>query len=253
MKGLFSVLRLNFKQAIRDKIFSGITFFFFLYLAFCALLNELSPGESEKVLRSAGLAGIELTAISLIIFSFTFSFYRERDSRILEVYLSNFSRRAYLAGKLGGYLLITLCYLVFSGILYGLLLYFYNAFDFRALAALYPIFLKISIMIGFTSIFSCLFSSPLACILSSFFVYLAGESILPALKIVSASGNAAQKTILQLGYTFLPNMDKLDIKGLAAHAELPRLNFFLAITGYAIVYCLALWIINLFIFRQREY
>lgn len=253
MKRIASVALLNFRQAIRDKLFLGVVFFFIFFLAFCALLGKLSPGETGKVLRNAGLAGIELSALILVIFSLTFSFYKEKDSRILEIYLSNFSRSAYISGKLGGYFLICLFYLILSGLGYIFLLFFYNAFIFQPIVGLYPLFLKLSIIISFCLVFCCLFSSPLIALLCSLFLYLGSEMAYPALKIIILGANKAQIALFKCLYYLLPNMDKLDIKSLVVYGKLPPVSFFLLISLYTLIYILFLWLIARFIFLRKEY
>ncbi|MBI4846613.1 MAG: hypothetical protein HY810_09145, partial [Candidatus Omnitrophica bacterium] len=100
MKQLAAIIFLNFKEAVRNKFFIGVVFFFFFYLLFCILLGNLSAGHTDKVLRNTGLVGIELTSIILVMFCFNFSFYNDKNSRILEVYLSNFTRKTYISGKI---------------------------------------------------------------------------------------------------------------------------------------------------------
>lgn len=253
MRKILAVAFLNFRQEIREKLFFGVVFFFIFFLSLCVLLGKLSVGESEKVLRNAGLVGIEITALILVIFSLTFSFYREKDSRILEIYLSNFSRSSYISGKLGGYLLICLFYLALSGFGYILLLFFYNAFVFQPIAGLYPLFLKLSIIIGFCLVFCCLFSSPLIALLSSLFLYLASETASPALKIITLGANKVQIALFKCLYYLLPNMDKLDIKSLVVYGKLPPVSFFLLISLYTLIYILFLWLIARFIFLRKEY
>lgn len=253
MRKIIAVALLNFKQETREKLFLGVVFFFILFLGFCVLLGKLSVGESEKVLRSAGLVGIELTALILVVFSFVFSFYKEKDNRILEIYLSNFSRSAYISGKLVGYLLICLFYLILSGAGYILLLLFYNAFNFASLGGLYSLFLKLSIIIAFCLAFCCLFSSPLIALLCSLFLYLGSEMAYPALKIITLGENKVQIVLFRCLYYLLPNMDKLDIKSVVVYGELPPLSFFLLITLYTLIYLLFLWLIARFIFLRKEY
>ncbi|MCG2711376.1 MAG: hypothetical protein L6416_03520 [Candidatus Omnitrophica bacterium] len=253
MKKIISIALLNFKQATRDKVFLGTVLFFVFYLFFCVLLKEVSPGHAEKVLRNVGLAGIELTIIIFIIFSFTFTFFKERETRILEVYLTNCTRASYISGKIIGYLFITIFYLCFSALAYCFVLYLFGAFDVSVLAALYPLFLKITLIIFITSIFSCLFSSSDLALLCSLFFYIGCELMPMALKIVKAHGAKGQKLMVESLYSFLPNMDKLDIKQLAVYGQLPGLKYLFLITFYAISYIAGLWIINVFVFQKKEY
>lgn len=250
---MFSILRLNFKQALRDKFFLGAAFFFFFYLVFCLLLESLSPGESEKVLRNAGLSGIELTAVFLSVFSFTFSFHREKETRILEVYLTDFSRASYMTGKLLGYLLAALLYIIFCAAGYGAILIARGAFHPACIVALYPVFLKTALVIGWTSVFSCLFEPWMVSLLCSFSVYIAVELLPAALKIISTYGGAFEKSLIQVLRAFLPAFDILDIKAASVYGQLPPGRFFLLVSLYAVIYGLFLWTINLFIFRKKEY
>jgi len=253
MKKILSLAFLNFKQGMREKLFWGVVFFFISFLALCVLLGKLSPGASGKVLRDAGLAGVELTALVLIVFSLIIGFYREKDSRSLEIYLSNFSRPVYLGGKLIGYLLICFSYLVLAGTGYILLLLFHNAFLLPLVAGLYSLFLKVSIVIAFSLVFCCVFSSPLIALLSTLFIYFASEMAYPALKILTLGADKFKAAGFKFLYYLLPNMDKLDIKSLVVYGKMPPVSFFLLASLYTIVYILFLWLIARFIFIRKEY
>lgn len=251
MKGVFSIAFLNFREAAKNKLFFGVIFFFIFYLAFCTLLGILSPGEQEKVLRNAGLVGIELTALILVVFSLIFSFYREKNSRIVEVYLSNFSSSTYISGKAIGYFLICLFYLFLSCIAYSSLLFFHKAFSISVLAGVFTIFFKLSIVISFSLLFCCLFSPSLA-LLCSLFFYVAAEAAPSALRIVNTYGGELQGFILNALYAILPNMDKLDIKALVVYGKLPPVGFFISITSYTIIYLFILWLVTVLAFQKRE-
>jgi hypothetical protein len=253
MKKILAIAWLNFKEAARDKFFFGTVFFFVFYLVFCIFVGELSVGHSERVMRNVGLVGIEISTIILIVFSFVFSFFREKESRILEVYLSNFKASTCLCGKILGYTLLSLFYLLISALGFALILWLYKAFDFSVLVAIYPIFLKAVIMICVVSLFSVLFSSSTLALLSSLFFYLGSELMPSALKIAQEYGSELQKSFLKVVSWLLPDMAHLDIKPFALYGKLPSQGYFFWISLYALVYILFLWVINLFIFGRKEY
>ncbi len=253
MKKLLAITLLNFKEATRDKFFLGAVFFFIFYLLFCALMGELSVGHTDRVIRNVGLAGIELTTVILLIFSFTFSFFREKESRILEVYLSNFKRSTCMSAKISGYILLSLFYLLLSVSGFALILYLYKSFNAAVLIAFYPLFLKIIIIIVFSSLFCSLFSSPTLALLSSLFIYMGSELMPSALQIVQAYGSQLQKTFLKVISWFLPDMAHLDIKPFVLYAKMPSFEYFFWISLYSLTYILAIWLINLFIFQRKEY
>ena len=253
MKRLSAIIFLNFKQAVRDKFFNGVVFFFFFYAAFCMLLGKLSPGHEDKVLMNAALTGIEISALLLLLFSFVSSFFREKNSKILQVYLSDFKRPAYLSGKIIGYFSICIFYLMLCSISAGIILYLNKALMSSFFIAIYFIALKLFIFLLFCSIFSCIFSTATLALLSSLFLFLASELMPAALDIVMSYGNAFQRILVRSLYHILPNMDKLDIKLLAAHGNLPSFDFLLTVSVYAIVYMFMLWCINILIFSKKEY
>ncbi|MFH1768619.1 MAG: hypothetical protein ABH858_05630 [Candidatus Omnitrophota bacterium] len=253
MKEIFSVAFLTFKQAVRSRLFTGVIFFFVFYAFFCTILGELSPGETQKVMRSAALAGIEITAVGLIVFTIVFNFYREKESHMLDIYLSNFKRSDYVTGKILSYIFISLFYIILSGLCCWLLLSLYGAFSPAFLAALYSIFLKVSIVVSFCLIFTSFFSSPIIALLITFFLYVSAQVGRAALDAVNLYGRKLQQTVVLLFYSLLPNMDKLDINNLAAYGKVPDFVFFFQITFYSLLYISLLWLINILLWQKKEY
>lgn len=253
MKKFLSISLLAFQEATRDKFFVGVVFFFIFYLLFCIFLGKLSVGHTDKVMRDTGLIGIELTSVILIIFSFILSFFRERESRILEVYLSHFKPLTYLSGKIFGYVLLALFYLGLSAAGFSFILGWYEAFHYSVLLAMYPIFLKMVVMICFACLFSCFFSSALLTLLTTLFLYLISEMLPTALAIVQAYAGKWQQFLIHILYVALPNMDRLNITSFAVYGEVPSLTYFFWVTLYVLVYTLCLWLISLFVFQKSEY
>ena len=169
------------------------------------------------------------------------------------MYLTDFSRASYMTGKLLGYLLAALLYIIFCAAGYGAILIARGAFHPACIVALYPVFLKTALVIGWTSVFSCLFEPWMVSLLCSFSVYIAVELLPAALKIISTYGGAFEKSLIQVLRAFLPAFDILDIKAASVYGQLPPGRFFLLVSLYAVIYGLFLWTINLFIFRKKEY
>lgn len=251
MRIILSIAILNFKSAIKEKIFIGIVFLFLFLLAVSSLLATMGVGESVKIIRNAGLVGIELTGLLLIVFSLIFNFYREKDSRMQEVYLSFLSRSGFLGGKLLGYIFLLFFYCLIAAAGYGLILFFNDALSLRVIVGIYPIFLKLCIILFFTLLFSVIFTSNFVALFSSFFVYLSSELIGPALELVK-SGGPLQIIILKGVYHMLPNFDKLDIKTQAVYEQLPSISFFLYITFYTVIYLIFMYLLTCLIFGRKE-
>jgi Cu-processing system permease protein len=252
MKKLISFAILNFLQGTRDRSFWLVIFFFIFILGVTFFMGVLSVGESVPVLRSAGLSGIELSAILLVVFSMVFNFYREKDSRLTELLLSHFSRPAYIGGKLCGYLLIGLFYITLAGLGWSAVLLMNQAFNFQVIGALFAIYLKISIITAVALVLSSLFGSYLLSFFSTLFVYVASEASRDALKIMDFSHQPALKYVFKAIYYILPNMDKLDIKSAVVFNNLPAPGYFAWISLYTFIYVLFLWALATYIFLRKE-
>ena len=244
-------MMLNLIEAVRDKLFWGVAVFFAFYLFFCAFLGELTAGYMAKVMRNWGLIGVELSAVVLVLSGFVFSFYREKSSRIQEVYFTNMSRTAYITGKLLGFVLISFCYLFLSGVALSAALLLFKSFDPAAAVAIYPIFLKLTLLTGFTAIACYIFTSAPTALFMSLCIYILCVATPSTLGLANSLGSQMHKTLIGIFYTLLPNMDKLDIRYLAVWGRLPGVGYFAAITLYALAYFLLLWLINIFLFRKK--
>jgi len=253
MLKIASIVLINVKQGIREKTFWVVGFFFLFLLGFSAFLGELSIGEKEVVLRNISLSSIEISCLFLVAFSFVYNFYREKDTRLKEVYLSYFSHATYLGGKFISYLLICLIYILLTSLAASFVLSLDNAYTWHIFIGSYGIFLKLSIFCGFCLLFSSVFNYPLLSSISTVFAYIASELSYNALKIVNVSENVFIKISLRLIYYILPNTDKIDLKYQTIYGKTPSLGFLTNITLYVIIYVLLLYYLSVFIFHRREH
>lgn len=253
MTRVFSIVFLNVKQGIREKTFWVVVFFFISLLSFSLFLGELSIGERAVVLRNVALSSIEISCLILIIFSLIFSFYREKDTHIKEVYLSYFSPITYLGGKLIGYIFICLTYILFATALAVVILFLNNAFLWQFFLGSYGIFLKLSIFCGICLLFSSFFEYPLLAVISSVFIYVSAELSYNAFKIVSVSKNYFITAFLNFFYHLLPNSDKIDFKLAAIYGEVPQPAFLINITLYVLIYILFSFFLTALVFLRKEH
>lgn len=248
-----SIILLNTKQGIREKTFWAAGLFFLFLLGFSLFLGELSIGEKEVVLRNVSLSAMEISCLLLVVFGLVWGFYREKDSRLKEVYLSYFSCANYLIGKLIGNIVICLIYVLLTSLIAGFILILNNAFLWSFLLGSFSIFLKLSIFCSICLLFSSLFDYPLLASISTIFAYVASELSYSALKIVSVSENDFARLFLKSLYHLLPNADKIDLKINAIYGFCPHFYFLASITLYVFVYILFSYFLTLLIFLRKEH
>lgn len=243
---------LAFLQGVRERLFLGSAFFFLFYLAACSVLGVLSPGESDMVMRHAGLLGMELCGLVMVITSLVFSFYRERDTHMLAVYLVHCSRLEYILGKFAGYALLSLVFCLLCGAGYGLALMLFGYFTPVIFAGVWAVLLKMLIYISFGLMLCCLFSSPALALLCSFFVFVSSEASYGALSIIVRDHQAASRVVIQTVYYLLPNMHQLDLRSFVAAGRLPPAGLLAALSAHAGAYIFFLWLIIVRLFVRRQ-
>ena len=250
---LVSFVLLNFFEGVREKIFWGVVFFFIFLLGLSFFLSIISVGESSRILRGAGLSAMELGGIVLLVFSFTFGFYRDKNSRILEVYLSCVPRHVYTASKVCAYLLIAFFYIILAGIFWAGILAVNGAFFWQFWAGLFSIFLKLSIIIMLNLVFCSLFTSPVLALLSTLFLYGCGEIVSEAARLSAlyVKGQFSSSFLTVLKY-ILPNLDKLDLKSQLLYAQAPDAGYLGLISLYTLLYCVFLWMLGTWLFVKNK-
>jgi len=253
MKKILPIALLNLTQGIREKTFWLTGFFFLFLLIFSSFLGELSIGEKEIVLRSVMLSSIEISGLLLIIFGLVFSFYREKDSRLQEVYLSYFSPTNYLTGKLLGFISICFIYIFIASILGTIVFLLNKVFLWQLFLGSYGIFLKLSIFCSSCLLFSAMFSSPLFASIVTIFFYVGSELSYNALKIANLSENILMKIFLKASYHLLPNVDKINLKSIVIYGESVPLSHLIHITVYAFLYCAFCLALTIFVFKKKEH
>lgn len=253
MLKVFSIALLNTKQGIREKAFGIAGLFFLFLLGFSLFLGELSIGEREVVLRNVSLSSIEVSCLFLIVLGLVWNFYREKDTRLKEIYLSYFSQANYIGGKLIGYLLICFIYILLTTLIAIPILSLNNAFLWQIFLGSYSIFLKLSIFCAICLLLSSLFEYPLLASISTIFTYIASELSANAVKIMSASENELARVASRFLYHLLPNVDKIDLKIDAIYGQAPSFYFLVTITSYVFIYILLSYFLTLFIFLRKEH
>lgn len=253
MRKIISLALLNIKQGIKEKTFWVIVFFFLFLLGFAFFLGELSIGEKGIVLRNVGLSSIEISGLILIVFAFVLSFYREKETRLEEVYLSSFSGFNYLGGKLIGYLFLCLLYVLLTSLLMAVVLFLNSAFLWPVFLGSCGIFLKLSIFCSICLLFSSLFNHPVLASISTIFVYVGSEFSAAALKIINISKSNFAHLFFKFFHHLLPNSDKIDLKTMAIYGDRIQPHFLLAISFYVIVYILFCYFLSVLIFCRKEH
>ena len=253
MRRLVRLTWLKILQGVREKIFWSLVLFFLALLGFSLFLSLLSVGESDRVLRGAGLAAMEWSGLSLLLLSFTFGFYRDRTSRMVEVFLVHAPRAVYTASHLCAALVLALVYLVLAGLCWSVVLALHHAFAWPLWIGVASVFLKLAIALSCDLLFCCLLSSPALAVLSTLFLYVAGALAPAAFDTLALQIHHPIFLGLFKGLCFLlPNLWMLDLTTPLLAGQAPEPLSLVLISGYTALYCLWLWSVSTWVFLKQD-
>lgn len=253
IKRIYSLILLTFKEGIREKVFYGIVITFFFLLGMDLLLGEMSGVERAKVLRDLGLVSIELTGLLLMVFFLVNSLQRDRESKMMEIFLNRFSRSEFIIGKYLGFLMILFLLTLGSTVIFYLLLIFHQAQQPAIWLAVYFSFLKLSLISVIAMFFSLLSSSATLVNLLSLGTYVAGSTTHYALEVLSLhKASSLQTNVVRFYYHIVPQLNRFEIKLMASYGELPTTQYFISSTLYAFLYVVIIHLISIYFFRWKD-
>lgn len=244
---------LSVSQGARERIVWGVGFLFVSLLGLSVFLGAVSIGEQARVLRGAGLLAIEFSGLIVILLSFTFGFYRDRLSRMVEVYRTYVSYPRYTASKLCAAWILALGYVGLAGACWGVVLALHGAFAWPLLAGLVSLFLKLALAVAINFLCCCLFSSPALAVTASLFLYVAGALAPSAIEAMAQRLPDGPATLLFKGLAcVLPDVSRLDATMTLLDGQLPGWGFFGVAAGYTLCYSLFLWSVGTWVSSRQE-
>jgi ABC-type transport system involved in multi-copper enzyme maturation permease subunit len=255
MRTSIIIAKNTFKETIRDRILYTILGFAFLFLLFTVFLGSISLGEDLIIIRNIGLAGIYLFGLIITIFLGTSMLYKEVEKKTIYFMLSRpVTPAEIIVGKTLGLMASVSLTVLFMALIYALVVFSKGGgFDFSGMLSifleLWELLLFISLAIFFST-FAIL--TPLTSITLTVVVLYIGHSLDLLLKAAKKLGGVAY--ILSLGlYYIFPNLEKFNMRSLAAHNILPKPEELMFTILYALIYASALLILAQISFKRREF
>ncbi len=250
---LVAVAANTFRETVRERVLYNLVFFAILMTLSGLLLGELSIRQDEKVLKDIGLAAMDLFGTVIAIFIGVGLVSKEIERRSLYPLLAKpLSRGEFFLGKFAGLaftLLVNLAVMTVG--LYATLLATGRAADPLLLAAIYPIFLGLIMVVAFAMLFSTVTSSTLASLLTVG-VVIAGRfsdvvrnmrEVLPGVPAWMVDGL----------YTVLPDFQKFDFKDRVAYGDPVPGDVLAWLTLYAGAYVTIVLGLGLAAFRSKDF
>ena len=250
---LVAVAANTFRETVRERVLYNLVFFAILMTLSGLLLGQLSIRQDEKVLKDIGLAAMDVFGTLIAIFIGVGLVSKEIERRSLYPLLAKpLSRGEFYLGKFAGLVFTLLVNLAVMTVgLYATLLATGRAADPLLLAAIYPIFLGLVIVVAFAMLFSTLTSSTLASVLTVG-VVIAGRfsdvvrhmrEILPGVPAWLVDGL----------YAILPDFQKFDFKNQVTYGDPVPGDELLWVSLYAVAYIAVVLGLGVGSFRSKDF
>jgi hypothetical protein len=252
MRKIAAITGITFMQGLRTQTFRIVGLVFAALIAVAYMLRVLSIGHKAEMLISFGLTAMEVSGLLLIIFGCISAYYRERETRLQAIHLTFVSFFDHALGRLIGNCLLIGVYLALSTVVCAGILWHEEAWSWSFVYGAYSIFLKLSIMCAFCSLFSNLFTSAVFASLMTVFVDFSAEFAYFPLTLRRPL-SVVPGFVSRVFYHLLPNFDKIDLKYQAAHGEIVSLWYLSGISLYSLFYMAVVFLISWKVFSRHEH
>jgi len=254
MAKLMALSMNTFREAIRNKILYLLLFFALGMMGVSVLLDAVTLGVQAKIIKDAGLAGINFFGVLVAIFVGIGLIYKEVERKTIYTLVSKpIHRYEVLLGKYLGILQTLLVEVVVMSALFCALLVFYGGgIDGRLFLAIGLIFLELMVITAVALFFSS-FSTPILSGMLTLCVYVIGHLTGDLRAFGLIAGDEMLRRITEVLYYVLPNFENFNFKAQALYS-LPispsEVGFSVL---YALMYVFLLLLSSSVIFERRNF
>lgn len=262
-------LRTALRLGLRSRSFLTLTLVGVLAMGLALAASQFSGRQPATVAMDVGLSAVHIIGILLTLFWAQELFARDLDRRMLPLMLAYpVPRSHYLLGRfLGLALLLTLALALFGALLAGLGWLAGLGYDQAtpvhlggALAVvLVGIWLELLVVAAFAWLVTSLATTPLLPFLLGLGFAWAGRSLGPVLDFLRGSATAADRPlqgpfrpVLEGLYWALPDLSRLDWRGMALYGQGPGAEAMAVGIGTALGYAALLLGLAMWAFQGRE-
>jgi len=253
--GSIAVIALNtFRENLRDKILYNLLFFALLLIGVSVLLGTLTIAEQEKIVTDMGLAAINLVGVLIAVFVGVGLVSKEIERRTVYTIMARpIHRVQFILGKYLGLVLLLLVNLVImAAVLLGTLWMDRAPVTPALLQAVQLMFVELLLVTALALFFSTFSSSTLSATLA-LALYVVGH-LTPDLKgIANKSQNEWLQAVMTGLYYLCPNLEALNIKGVAAAGIGVTLSYQALASLYGLLYTAILITAACAVFQRRDF
>ena len=255
MPRISAIAKNAFREAVRDRILYNLIVFVLLITAAAIFLGELTGGQESRVIVNLGLSSMLLFGAFIAIFVGVSLVWKEIEKRtVYSIFSKPVGRGEFIVGKYLGLCLTILVNVIVMGAGVSLALLYVGGgrLAWTIWAAVFLIFLELTVLTAVAIMFSS-FSTPALSAMLTFFVFLIGHFSASLLDLATGLGSKGAIWFFAAIYYLLPNLSNFSFIANTANGSLPTAPMLGGAVVYAVVYDIILITITVMIFSRRNF
>lgn len=254
MTRIWAVATNTFREAVRDRILASILFFAALLLVLSLAMQEMTIGDTEKVVRGVALGGISLIGAIIAIFLGVGLVWKEIERKTIYTLASKpVSRWQILLGKYLGLWITLLVEVVALGLMYTLIVGAQQGLPSAGIyLALGMLMVELTLLTAWSTMFST-FASPTTASAYSLCVYVIGHFADDIRTFGEAAQDPAIRDVAMVLYRVLPNLDVFNIRTEAVHGVAVPLGELGWACAYGLGYTAVVLVLAMAVFERRDF
>jgi ABC-type transport system involved in multi-copper enzyme maturation permease subunit len=254
MSRVLAVAANTFRETVRERVLYNLVFFAVVMTLSGLLLRQLSIRQDEKIIKDIGLAAMDLFGTLIAVFIGVGLVSKEIERRSLYPLLAKpLSRDELLLGKFAGLaftLFVNLAVMTIG--LYLTLVLTGSPADPRLLAAVYPLFLGLLLVVAIAMLFSTVSSSAALASVFTVGVVVAGR-FTDVVRNMREVAPGVPPWLVEALYAVVPNFRNFDFKDRVAYGDPVPADVLAWVTAYGLAYVGAVLVLGLASFRSRDF
>ncbi len=254
LRNIKAVAMNTYREAVREKLLYTLLMFAGLMIASSIVLVKIHLGYDERIYYDVGLAAIALFGSLIAIFVGINLVYREINSKTIYTMLAKPMRRwEFLIGKYLGLVgLLALEIVLMSALFLAVVWFQKGTFPAELLYAIVLIFVELVLLTAIAIFFSS-FTTPYLAGMFTVSLWIIGHLLADIREFGNLPDSEAIRPLTEALYWGLPNLDRLDIKGLAADGIPITLKDLWMNIAYGLSYASLLLFSATQLFRVRDF
>lgn len=244
----------TFREAVRDKVLYSLIAFALALIGFGSILDRITIGQSDKLIKDFGLSSISIIGVMISIFVGINLVFKEIEKKTVYTVLAKpIQRWQFLVGKTAG-LWITLAVevvIMSIGLVLVLSMFGEHGVHGSLFKAIWLIYVELALMTAIAIFFSS-FSTPFLSGIFTLSFFVIGH-LTEELKRFSERFSEAGQTLSTIIYYVAPNLEWLNVRVPVVHGKLVTWQEIIWRTSYGGMYTLFLLTCAVLIFQKREF